>query len=551
MLHPQPISPVPVETVRVAHAAFPKGNALMLMRDELGAIYEDEAFAHLFPRRGQPAEAPWRLALVTIFQFAESLSDRRAADAVRSRIDWKYALSLELDDPGFDASVLCEFRARLLEGGGQLLLDTLLARFREMGLLKVGRQRTDSTHVLAAVRALDRVELVGETMRHALDVLATVDPDWLREHAEPEWAKRYARRAEDDRLPSKKEQRRAQVETIGGDGYSLLDAVYASDAPGWLREVPAIRTLRRIWVQQYVRIEQGYRFRTDEDGLPPAVRFIASPHEPDAHYARKYSTSWIGYKVHLTETCEDEAPNLITNVETTSGPVADGDATPIVHEDLKRKGLLPEVHLVDTGYLDAELLVATKREYGVDLLGPTRRDYRWQARAGVGFAAENFAIDWEHNRATCPEGHNSVQWTPAIDKRRNHVVKIRFSTRDCRACPSLSLCVRSKRKYPRRLLTVRPKEQYEALRERREFEETREYAKESARRQGIEGTISRGVRRCGMRRSRYVGLPKTHLGHVLTAASLNFIRVAEWLAGSPRAKTRRSPFATLMSQPVG
>jgi transposase len=144
-----------------------------------------------------------------------------------------------------------------------------------------------------------------------------------------------------------------------------------------------------------------------------------------------------------------------------------------------------------------------------------------------------------------------VQWTPAIDKRRNHVVKIRFSTRDCRACPSLSLCVRSKTKYPRRLLTVRPKEQYEALRERREYEGTREYAKESARRQGIEGTISRGIRTCGMRRSRYIGLAKTHLGHVLTAASLNFIRVAEWLAGAPRAKTRRSPFATLMSQPAG
>jgi transposase len=309
-LHPQPISPVPVETARVARAAFPKGNALMLMRDELGAIYEDEAFAHLFPRRGQPAEAPWRLALVTIFQFAESLSDRRAADAVRARIDWKYALSLELDDPGFDASVLCEFRARLLEGGGgQPLLDTLLARFREMGLLKVGKQRTDSTHVLAAVRALDRYELVGETMRHALDVLATVAPDWLRERAEPEWGKRYARRTEDDRLPSKKEKRRALAETIGGDGYALLEAIYAGNAPGWLREVPAVQTLRRIWVQQYACTEQGFRFRTDEDGLPPAVRFIASPYEPDAHYARKYSTSWIGYKAHLTKTCEDEAPN--------------------------------------------------------------------------------------------------------------------------------------------------------------------------------------------------------------------------------------------------
>ncbi len=155
--------PVPEQTARIARAALPKGNVLIEMRDELGAIYEDEAFAHLFPSRRKPGEAPWRLALVTVFQFAQNLSDRQAADAVRGRIDWKYALSLELDDPGFDHTVLSEFRTRLLEGGsGRLLLDTLLARFRENGLLKArGRQRTDSTHVLARVRALNRLDRIS------------------------------------------------------------------------------------------------------------------------------------------------------------------------------------------------------------------------------------------------------------------------------------------------------------------------------------------------------------------------------------------------------
>src|SRR5215211_1363720 len=154
---PAPVPPVPDETARVARAAFPKGHPFMQMRDEFGAIYEDAAFARLFPTRGQPAEVPWRLALATIFQFAENLSDRQAADAVRGRIDWKYALSLELTDPGFDASVLCEFRSRLVEGGEEeLLLRLLLARFRERGLLKArGRQRTDSTQVLGAIRALN------------------------------------------------------------------------------------------------------------------------------------------------------------------------------------------------------------------------------------------------------------------------------------------------------------------------------------------------------------------------------------------------------------
>src|SRR5215203_5881457 len=179
-LHPRPVDPVPEETARIARAAFPKGTPYMAMRDALGAIFEDEDFADLFPRRGQPAMAPWRLALVTVMQFAEGLSDRQAADAVRARIDWKYALSLELTDPGFDASVLCEFRSRLVEGGEEeLLLESLLARFRERGLLKArGRQRTDSTHVLGAIRALNRLALVGETMRHALEVLSAVAPAW-------------------------------------------------------------------------------------------------------------------------------------------------------------------------------------------------------------------------------------------------------------------------------------------------------------------------------------------------------------------------------------
>ena len=152
-LHPRPVDPVPERTARVARAAFPNGNPYVRMRDELGTIFEDGDFAGLFPKRGKPAFSPWRLALATIMQFSEDLPDRRAADAVRARIDWKYALSLELDDPGFDASVLCEFRARLLENGEErLLFDALLERFRRMGLVKArGSQRTDSTHVLAAV----------------------------------------------------------------------------------------------------------------------------------------------------------------------------------------------------------------------------------------------------------------------------------------------------------------------------------------------------------------------------------------------------------------
>ncbi len=550
-LRPLAVYRVPEDTARVARAAFPKGNIYLTLRDELGPIYEDRAFAPLFSTRGRSAIAPAQLALVTVLQFAEGLSDKQAADAVRARIDWKYVLSLELDDPGFDASVLCEFRARLRAGEQEtLLLDTLLALCRERGLLRArGRQRTDSTHVLAAVRALNRVEVVGETLRHALDSLAVAAPAWLRAHAAPEWAGRYTRRAHDDRLPAKQAAREALALTVGADGFALLAAAYAPDAPGWLREIPAVETLRRVWVQQYQLVEGAPRWRAAED-IPPSSTFVSSPHDPDAHYARKGTTQWVGYKVHLTETCEAGLPPLITHVETTTGPVADGATTPAIHAGLKGKDLLPSVHLVDTGYLDAELLVTSREDYAVELLGPTRADLKWQARAGEGFDAGHFRIDWDKQQATCPEGRTSLSWTPAVDNRTNAVIKIKFSTKDCGSCASRPRCCHSQKKACRRTITVRPQAQHEALQSARQREVAPEFAAVYAARAGIEGTLSRGVRACRLRRTRYIGQARTHLGHLLTAVALNFLRLGEWFADLPRAETRRSPFTRLMDEPL-
>ena len=219
-LKPGSVPDVPELTARVAHAAFPKGSPYLRLRDELGVVFDDAAFLDLYPRRGQPALPPWRLALVTVMQFAEDLSDRQAADAVRSRIDWKYALGLELDDPGFDFSVLSEFRGRLAAGGAeQLLLDRMLVACKDRGLLKArSRQRTDSTHVLAATRDLNRLELVGETLRAALNALATVAPEWLRQRVPSEWFDRYSTRVEETRLPKGQEARYAHAEVIGADG---------------------------------------------------------------------------------------------------------------------------------------------------------------------------------------------------------------------------------------------------------------------------------------------------------------------------------------------
>jgi transposase len=360
-LQPQEIAPVPEETQRIARAAFPKGNIYVRMRDEIGTIFDDPMFAPLFPARGQPAENPWRLALITVMQFVEGLSDRQAADAVRSRIDWKYALSLELTDPGGDASVLCEFRARLVEdASGPALLEAMLSRFKERGLLKArGQQRTDSTHVLAAIRTLNRLESIGETLRAALNCLATVAPDWLSSLVAPDWFERYATRIEEYRLPKGEVARTALGERIGADGHVLLAAVYEPPAPTWLRELPAIQALRLAWVHQFFVEDNVVRWRKAAD-LPPAGTRFDSPYDIDARYGNKRSTTWTGYKVHVTETCDADAPHLIVHVETTPAPITDSDMTAPIHQALADKGLAPSTHLADAGYVDAELLVASQ-----------------------------------------------------------------------------------------------------------------------------------------------------------------------------------------------
>src|SRR5499425_294897 len=248
-LHSHVIAPVPEDTARVARAAFPKGHPYLTFRDALGTVFQDEGFSALFPVRGQPGLPPWRLALVTIMQFRETLADRQAAEAGRARIDWKYLLRLDLTDPGFDFSVLSAFRDRLLAGSAaELLLDKLLKRCQALGLLTArGQQRTDSTHVLAAIRVMHRLELVAETLRAVLNALATVAPDWLQGLAPLVWYERYGKRSEDTRLPQGQAKRDAYAQTVGEDGFHLLDALDAPETPEGLRELPLIATLRQTW----------------------------------------------------------------------------------------------------------------------------------------------------------------------------------------------------------------------------------------------------------------------------------------------------------------
>ena len=254
-MQPRPWPEVPADTARVARRAFRKGTLAIRARDELGAWYDDEAFAAAYGARGKPGISPAQLAMVTVLQFTENLTDRQAADAVRGRLDWKYCLGLALEDEGFDFSVLSEFRARLVAGSLELkILDLLLDRLKGLGLVAAGaRQRTDSTHVLGRIRSLNRLELAGETIRAALEAVAVAAPDWLATVIDASWLQVYGQRIDEIRLPESEIRRTALAVQYGKDGYHLLEAARAPGAPAWLRELPAVETLRAVWIQQYYR----------------------------------------------------------------------------------------------------------------------------------------------------------------------------------------------------------------------------------------------------------------------------------------------------------
>ncbi|MFC8270338.1 IS1182 family transposase [Streptomyces cinereoruber] len=545
-LHARKIGEVPEETARVARAAFPKGSLAMRIRDELGELFTDADFAGLYPSRGKPAWSPGRLALVSVMQFAEGLSDRQAADAVRGRLDWKYLLGLELADPGFDHSVLTEFRDRLIAGDAGIgLLDRVLQAAVERGLLKAGgRARTDSTIVLSAARQINGLVRLGETLRAALNSVAAREPEWLVDWAPPEWFDRYAIRFEDTRLPKGKAKQAELIERIGADGLMLLEAVYRPDAPASLRLLDRVRTLRQMWIQQYF-VDGGQVRRRDLKDRPPGAERLVTPYDTDARGSVKRGVFWDGYKVHLTETCEPDRPNLITHVATTDSTIQDVRLAAPIHAHLAERGLRPDCHLVDAGYATAREVVTARRMHKVNLMGPILASTSWQTRDG-GFSQADFAVDWVNRQVTCPNGATSSRWIEDRSQEGAAVVRARFPTAACRPCKSREQCTRSNSKWDMgRRITLRPQAEYEAIQQARTQENTQEWKEQYAHRAGVEGTISQGVRAFGLRQCRYHGLAKTRLQHQLTAAAMNFHRLDDWWTDTPRARTRTSHLAAL------
>ena len=449
------------------------------VRDRLGQWLEDGEFAAAFGDRGRPGWSPSRLALVTILQREENLADRAAAEAVRTRIDWQYLPGLPLDDPGFDHTVLSGFRNRVADAGlEQVVLDSLLARLAAWGLVRAGgRQRTDSTHVIAAVAALNRLELAGESVRAALEALTAAHPDWVAQRiCVPDFARRYGTPVTSWRPPASQARRDELAIAYARDGYALLEAVYASSSPGWLREIPAVDVLRRVLVQNYTRIitaggREVIRRREKEpegDGLPHGHIRIASPYDTDARWGVKREEFWLGCKLHVSETCDDAPPctcgqacpaagpcpgttgagagaqgsghdkhcehlafpNLITHVATTDATVTGNQMTSVIDDDLARKNLPPGRHYLDSGYLSAALVVAGHARHGIALTGPLLAGTSAQARAGNGYARADFTAGLRHQDRHLPagkDGSSLVAVHPARQGRdRGHLLRRRL-----------------------------------------------------------------------------------------------------------------------------
>ncbi len=552
-LQPRPW-PEPAEEIATAVRKMYAGRRAPLpvvIRDELGEVFADEAFAVAFADRGTPGWSPGRLALVTGLQMVENLTDRQAAEAVRDKISWKYALGLGLADTGFDFSVLSEFRARVAERGLEAkALDLLVAGLVDKGLIKPrGKARTDSTHVLAAVRDLNRLELAGESVRAALEALVAAAPDWVREVLDvPGWADRYGVRVDSWRLPTAKTKRDALAAAYGTDGLTLLGAVYAADSPPWLAQLPAVETLRRVLVQNYLVVadRQGREVITmrdaDTHGLPPGRCRITSPYDTDARWGGKRDLVWNGYKLHISETCDAEPaatddddvaaapPNLITHVATTDASVPDVAMTEAIHAELARRGVLPAEHYVDSGYPSADLLVSSRADYGIRLVTPMLADTSPQARAGGGYGRAAFTIDWDTRHAVCPQGQTSASWAPAV-QRGTEVIVVRFDRQTCAGCPVKAQCTTAAR--TGRQLTLRPRPVQEALDAARAEQATATWQARYARRAGAESTIAQSVKVTDTRQARYRGLAKTSLEHVFKAIALNFIRLDAWFNGVP------------------
>lgn len=416
----------------------------------------------------------------------------------------------------FDHSVLSDFRDRLAEDGrADQLLDFALERMKQAGLVTGrGKARTDSTYVLAAVRDLTRLELITEAVRAALEALAREDPGLLDELTGRDWAIRYGRPV---RLGGQPSRPAARLKQAGQDTYLLLTMLERHQRPGG----PERDGLRRIFLQNFLIADGKVRPRTEQDGLPPASLRIISPYDLQARFAMRGDTRWAGYLIHVTETCDQDTVNLVTDVATTVSTVKDHEALALIHARLARRGLLPAGHLADGGYLTLGHLHAAAGQQ-ITMTGPLGHDSSWQARRNTGFALADFIIDFEKRQVTCPAGKTSGNWLDTGPAGRSPIVIVKSGKRLCDPCPSRASCTRSREG---RTVNFPPRHLHELQRRNHEQQTGPDWLRAYGVRSGVEGTVAEFAVGHRARHCRYRGHAKTHTQHVLTAVAINIERL--------------------------
>jgi transposase len=527
-LKPQPPREMPAELAELGVQLLPPESPYRLVGEVLYAKYKDEDYADLYPAEGQPGLSPVDLALVTAFQFLEDLPDRAAAEAVRLRMDWKYALRLPLGYTGFNFSVLSEYRARLIAHGAEArVFEALLADLVTLGLLKRrGRQRTDSLAVLTRVRTLTRLELVVETLRLAVQALVAADAVWARATLPPTWEEWYGERCVAERL-AEAERQRLQQET-GREGQWLLERLALPDTPAHLRELEAVQVLTTVWAQQYEVREQTVVWR--EAGPYDGSTRLQSPHDPDARYSRKRDQAWVGNKLQVTESDDDDLPHLITDIALTSSVLGDQPALTEIQARQQQREVLPTQRVVDAGYVSGPTLSASAA-VGEELLGPLPAAQSPQARLPEGLTQSHFQIDLAQRQVQCPAG----QVVSARCQRADGTLQFDFAATTCAACPLRARCCTGT---GGRTITVSP--HYAALQAARMRQHTTEFQQlYRQHRGGVEGCLSALVRGQGIRVNRYIGDAKNNLRALFVGVGVNLQRAARWRAGL-RPQKRRS-----------
>ena len=275
-----------------------------------------------------------------------------------------------------------------------------------------------------------------------------------------------------------------------------------------------------------------------------ADRRLSSPYDPDARYGIKRGSGWCGYKTHLSETCEPDAPHLITHVATTDATVTDTEMTEAIHQGLAARELLPGEHVVDAGYVTAAHIVTARDEHGIELLGPVGLDT--STRPGKRhFPQSAFTDRLAGQTVTCPQGKTSISWSDQRKSSGTPLARVHFAASDCAACPVRAQCTKAAERQMGPQPDPAAPRPAEASGSAARNSSPNEWKQRYDIRAGVEGTISQAVRRTGIRRTRYTGLAKTHLGHVLAATAINIVRLDAWLTETPLGGTRTSHLARL------